>query len=112
MAINFVENNYKYVSVINNTTDKAVFVFNCLMEIVNVKHGIEVNRPYYANTLGEMVGGTIPAPILTALVKRGLLCSNKVGSKNAYTITTEIYEYYKNIYQPSEKAYIEKLMAR
>ena len=105
---NFVENKLCYISATNNTSNKAIFVFECLMEVIG-PNGIELDNVYYAKNLGEFIGGTIPPAILTALVNRGLLhCDGKCDGKNMYAITEEIYDYYNNIYMPSQKAYIEK----
>lgn len=108
--INFVDNNVKYPAVVRNTTDKTLFVFDALMESVCV-NGIELDSLYYAKNLSEIIGGTIPNAILTALTKRGLLhCDGKCEGKNVYSITTEIYEYYVNVFQPSRDDYIKKYM--
>ena len=109
---NFVEMNYSYSSVKAGTSEKVMFVFERLMEAVEVPHGIEVDNLYYSTNFAEMLGGTIPAPILTALVNRGMLhCDGKVNGKNAYAITEEIYDYYKNTYKPGLDKHEEHMNA-
>lgn len=103
---NFVEEVYIYDDTIGRITDKARYAFECLMEVVNVPYGIEVDNLYYAKQFAEFCGGTFPSAVLTALVKRGLLhCDGKVDGLNAYAITTEIYDYYKNTYMPTKEHY-------
>ena len=107
---NFVEMNCSYSSVKASTSEKVMFVFERLMEVVEVPHGIEVNNLYYSSNFAEMLGGTIPAPTLTALVNRGLLyCDGKVDGKNVYAITDEIYDYYKNTYKPGLDKHEERM---
>ena len=107
---NYVEMNYSYNSVKAGTSEKVMFVFERLMEVVKVPHGIEVDNLYYSTNFAEMLGGTIPAPTLTALVNRGLLyCDGKMGGKNVYAITEEIYDYYKNTYKPGLDKYEERM---
>jgi hypothetical protein len=107
---NFVEMNYSYGVVKAETSEKALFVFERLMEVVEVPHGIEVDNLYYSTNFAEMLGGTVPAPILTALVNRGMLhCDGKVNGKNAYAITEEIYDYYKNTYKPGLDKHEERM---
>lgn len=109
---NIVEINGSYNYVKGITSEKVMFVFERLMEIVEVPHGIEVNNLYYSTNFAEMLGGTIPAPILTALVNRGMLhCDGKVNGKNAYAITEEIYDYYKNTYKPGLDKHEEHMNA-
>ena len=107
--MDMVSGKYVYEDVTYNITPKTLYVFECLMEVVATKgsgNEFEVGSPYYASKLGEFVGGKIPAAILTALVKRGMLqCQGKVDGKNVYSITEEIYEYYINCYHPSKEAY-------
>ena len=72
--------------------------------------GIEVDNIYYARDFARMFEMNIPAPTLTALVNRGLLyCDGKIGGKNAYAITEEIYDYYKNIYKPGLDKHEERM---
>lgn len=98
---NFVEMNYSYNSVKADTSEKVMFAFERLMEAVEVPHGIKINSLYYSTNFTKILGGTIPAPTLTALVNRGMLhCDGKVDGKNVYAITEEIYDYYKNTYKP------------
>lgn len=107
---NMVEMNYSYNSVKSSTSEKVMFVFERLMDAVEVPHGIEVDNLYYASNFAEMLGGNIPAPILTGLVNRGMLhCDGKVNGKNAYAITTEIYDYYKNTYKPGLDKHEERM---
>ena len=107
---NFVEMNCSYSSVKAGTSEKVMFVFERLMEAVEVPHGIEVNNLYYSSNFAEMLGGTIPAPTLTALVNRGMLhCDGKVDGKNVYAITDEIYDYYKNTYKPGLDKHEERM---
>jgi len=107
---NFVEMNYSYGVVKAETSEKALFVFERLMEVVEVPHGIKVDNLYYSTNFAEMLGGTVPAPILTALVNRGMLhCDGKVNGKNAYAITEEIYDYYKNTYKPGLDKHEERM---
>lgn len=107
---NMVEMNYSYNSVKSSTSEKAMFVFERLMDAVEVPHGIEVDNLYYASNFAEMLGGNIPAPILTGLANRGMLhCDGKVNGKNAYAITTEIYDYYKNTYKPGLDKHKERM---
>jgi hypothetical protein len=101
---NFVEKVYIYNDTLGNITDKARYAWEQLMECVNT--GIQLDNLYYAKNLNEMVGGVIPSAILTALVKRGLLhCDGKCEGKNVYVITTEIFDYYENVYVPTKKTY-------
>ena len=66
-----------------------------LMSAVSTPNGIEVDNIYYARDFAQMFEMNIPAPTLTALVNRGLLyCDGKMGGKNVYAITEEIYDYY------------------
>jgi len=110
---NFVEMNYSYSLVKEGTSEKVMFVFERLMEVVEVPHGIEVDNLYYSTNFTEMLGGTIPAPILTALVNRGMLhCDGKVNGKNTYMITKEIYDYYKNTYKPGLDKHEERMNAK
>ena len=103
---NFVEEIYVYEDTCGKITDKARYAFECLMEMVNVPYGIEVDNLYYAKQFAEFCGGTFPPAILTALVKRGLLhCDGKCEGKNVYAITQEIYDYYKNTYMPTKERY-------
>lgn len=107
---NFVEMNYSYSSVKASTSEKVMSVFERLMEAVEVPHGIEVNSLYYSTNFTEILGSTIPAPALTALVNRGMLhCDGKVNGKNVYAITDEIYNYYKNTYKPGLDKHEERM---
>lgn len=108
---NFVEEVYEYEDIAGKITDKARYVWEQLMECVNTGVlGIQLDNPYYAKNLSEMMGETIPSAILTALVKRGLLhCDGKVDGLNIYAITTEIYDYYKNTYMPTKARYKDDL---
>lgn len=109
---NIIEMNGSYNYVKSTTSEKVMFVFERLMEAVEVPHGIEVDNLYYSANFTEMLGGTIPAPILTALVNRGMLhCDGKVNGKNAYAITEEIYDYYKNTYKPGLDKHEERMNA-
>ena len=107
---NFVEMNYSYNSVKADTSEKAMFAFERLMEAVEMPHGIEIDNLYCSTHFTEIFGSTIPAPILTALVNRGMLhCDGKVNGKNAYAITEEIYDYYKNTYKPGLDKHEERM---
>lgn len=110
---NLVAGRYTYDETVGCITEKARYVWEELMECVNTDTlGIELDNLYFAKNLGEMIGGTIPAAILTALVKRGMLhCDGKVEGRNAYAITTEIYDYYKNVYKPTKEAYEAEINA-
>ena len=66
----FVKDMYVYDDVICKTKEKTLYCFECLMEVVNIPFGIEVDIPYYAKQFAEMCGGTFPPASLTALVKR------------------------------------------
>ena len=110
---NHVENKSRYAQVITDLSDKAVYVFNCLLEAVKPENTVAefvTEQQYYASKLGEYVGGTIPAATLTALANRGLLHKDREIStkKCVYAITNEIYDYYNNIYKPSETEFINK----
>ena len=109
---NIVEMNRSYRYVKGTASEKVLFVFERLMEAVEVPHGIEVDNLYYSSNFAEMLGGTISSPILTALVNRGMLhCDGKVNGKNAYAITEEIYNYYKNTYKPGLDEYEKRMDA-
>ena len=110
---NLVDGRYTYDETVGCITEKTRYVWEELMECVNTDTlGIELDNLYFAKNLGEMIGGTIPAAILTALVKRGMLhCDGKVEGRNAYAITAEIYDYYKNCYKPTKDAYKKSLKA-
>ena len=103
---NFVSMNYSYHSVRRNTSEKVMYVFERLMEIVDESRGIEVDNLYHSPDFTRALGFNIPAPTLTALVNRGMLyCDGKVNGRNAYAITEEIYDYYKNTYKPGLNKY-------
>lgn len=104
---NFVEEVYIYNDTVGHITDKARYAWEQLMECVDTGIlGVQLNSPYCAKNFNEMVGGVIPSAILTALVKRGLIhCDGKVDGLNVYTITTEIFDYYKNVYVPTKETY-------
>lgn len=104
---NFVEEVYVYEDTAGHLTDKTRYVWEQLMECVDTSVlGIQLDNLYYAKNLSEMIGETIPASVLTALIKRGLLhCDGKVDGLNAYSITTEIFAYYKNTYMPTKARY-------
>jgi hypothetical protein len=107
---NFVEMNYSYSSVKAGTSEKVMFVFEHLMEAVSIPNGIEIDNLYYARDFAQMFEMNISAPILTALVNRGLLyCDGKIGGKNVYAITEEIYNYYKNTYKPGLDKHEERM---
>jgi hypothetical protein len=109
---NWVDEMYVYEETTGKITVKARYVWEELMDCVNTSLGIELDSLYYSKNFTEMLGGTIPSSILTALVKRGLLhCDGKVDGLNAYSITTEIYDYYKNCYKPTKDAYKKRLKA-
>lgn len=98
---NYVEMNYSYAIVKAETSANVLEVFERLMSAVSTPNGIEVDNIYYARDFVQMFEMNIPAPTLTALVNRGLLyCDGKMGGKNVYAITEEIYDYYKNTYKP------------
>ena len=98
---NYVEMNYSYADVKAETSANVLEVFERLMSAVSTPDGIEVDNIYYARDFAKMFEMNIPAPIWTALVNRGLLyCDGKMGGKNVYAITEEIYDYYKNTYKP------------
>lgn len=98
---NYVEMNYSYYIVKAETSENVLKVFERLMSAVSTPNGIEVDNIYYARDFAKMFEMNIPAPTLTALVNRGLLyCDGKMGGKNVYAITEEIYDYYKNTYKP------------
>lgn len=107
--MDMVSGKYVYEDVTYNIMPKTLYVFECLLDAVAPNGSgkeFEVNSPYFAKQLSEFVGGKIPAAILTALVKRGMLqCQGKVDGKNVYSITEEIYEYYISCYRPTKEAY-------
>lgn len=105
---NWIDDKWNYDDTVGKISDTARYVWEELMACVDTSLGIELDSLYYAKNFGEMIGGKIPSATLTALVNRGLLhCDGKVEGINAYAITTEIYDYYKNIYKPT-KELIEK----
>ena len=107
---NFVEMNDAYNSVKADTSEKVMFAFERLMEAVEAPHGIEIDNLYCSTHFTEIVGSAIPAPTLIALVNRGMLhCDGKINDKNAYAITEEIYDYYKNTYKPGLDKYEERM---
>lgn len=107
---NFVEMNCSYGSVKAGTSENVMFVFEHLMEAVSIPNGIEIDNLYYARDFAQMFEMNISAPILTALVNRGLLyCDGKIGGKNVYAITEEIYDYYKNTYKPGLDKHEERM---
>jgi hypothetical protein len=107
---NYVEKNYSYTSVKADTSENVLDVFERLMNIVATSDGIEVDNIYYARDFSKRLGMNITAPTLTALVNRGLLyCDGKMGGKNIYAITEEIYDYYKNTYKPGLDKHEERL---
>lgn len=99
---NYVEENYEYYEVKAGCSEKTLFVYETLMENVDIPCGIELNWSYYASNFAEIVGGYIPGAILNALVKRGLIGydgKDKSLNKNIYYISPVMYEYYKNVYK-------------
>ena len=107
---NYVEMNYSYAIVKAETSANVLEVFERLMSAVSTPNGIEVNNIYYARDFAQMFEMNIPAPTLTALVNRGLLyCDGKMGGKNVYAITEEIYDYYKNTYKPGLDKHEERM---
>ena len=110
---NMVANKSRYAQIITDTSDKAVYVFEALLEAVQPENTVAefvVEQDYYAKNLGEFIGGTIPAATLSALANRGLLYKDRelTTKKCVYAITAEIYEYYHNIYKPSREEFINK----
>lgn len=102
---NYVEAKYEYCEVKCGCNEKTLFVYETLMENVDIPNGIDLNYSYYANNFAEIVGGYIPGAILTALVKRGLIGTDGKDqrlNKNIYYVSPEMYNYYKNVYKTSK----------
>lgn len=107
---NMVEKNFSYERVRANSSDQVLFVFERLMESIELSQGVKVDNVYYSYDFTPIIGDSIPAPVLVALVNRGMLaCVGKINGKNAYAITNEIYNYYKNTYKPDLERYNERM---
>lgn len=101
---NWVDEKWTYDDTTGKITNTARYVWEELMACVNTNLGIELDNLYYAKNFSEMIGGKIPGATLSALVKRGLIhCDGKCEGLNMYAITTEIYDYYNNIYKPTKE---------
>lgn len=105
---NYVEAKYEYCEVKRDSNEKTLFVYETLMENVDIPNGIGLNWSYYASDFAEIIGGYIPGAILTALVKRGLIGTDGKDqrlNKNIYYVSPEMYDYYKNVYKTSKDEY-------
>lgn len=117
MELNFVDNHFKYESVMGNITDKMLTTFCNMMDMVE-HNRIEIDKQYSSKDLGDIMNSNVQSAILTGLVKRGLLyCDGKfiTGSakgRNCYMITDEIWDYYITIFKPSQDEYIKWYMEK
>ena len=98
---NMVENNYKYAQVLLDTQPLTIYTFEKIAEMA------EIDKKYSGKELGELIGGSVSAAALKALVNRGMMLC-EVSGKNYYAITAEIHEYYNKIYLPSKEHYMSK----
>lgn len=116
--MNFVEMKLDYMSAYRCSNDNVVGLFSALMGYVEVGR-IKLDTYYTASSL-KLIFSSSPylhclnGATLNACVSRGLLetdgkymTGNSKGKK-VYYISTEIYDYYLNVFKPSLDKYIEK----
>ena len=108
---NMVEKNYSYEEVRAQTSNLILDVFEKLMENVKLSDSdIKVDNLYIAQDFAAVIGRSIQSPTLQGLVNRGMLyCDGKLNGKNIYAITSDIYNYYQNIYKPGLEQHNNKL---